>query len=127
MRTLPFEIDNLNGGFMKAEGILRVENGQMVFEFQKKDDVFEVYKSDLETARIDLTKIEIVEYKKTLFGARLKLFAASASTFQHLPGNDLTERVLKIKKKHREVAASLASKVNIFLSEHKLKQLDDES
>lgn len=124
MRALPFYDDELSGGFMKMEGILRVENGKLTFEYHKKDGVLEAIKSGIKTTEIDLKDIELIEYKKKLFGARLILHAKRATVFQDLPGNDLTTRTLKIKRKDREIAANIASKVNLHLSERKLKELD---
>lgn len=127
MRSLPFYIDDLNGGFMKLEGILRVEGGKLLFEFQKKDAVFEAYKSDIMTTEIELSDIDMMEYKKGVFTSKLIIHAGRPSVFQDLPGNQLTERVLKVKKKHREIAANMSSNINIALSERKLKELDNDS
>ena len=38
--------------------------------------------------------------------------------------SDLLVRTLKVKRKHRNIAANLASNVNLYLSELKLKELD---
>ncbi|MEQ9266522.1 MAG: hypothetical protein RLN81_14935 [Balneolaceae bacterium] len=127
MRNLPFYIDDLNGGFMKLEGILRVEGGKLLFEFQKKDAVFEAYKSDIMTTEISLSDIDMMEFKKGVFTNKLTIYASRPSVFQDLPGNELTERVLKVKKKHREIAANISSNINIELSERKLKELDGDS
>lgn len=127
MRSLPFVIDDLNGGFMILEGILSVERGKLHFEFQKKDAVLAAYKSDLKTIEIDLSEISMMEYKKGLFSNKLIIHSKRASAFVDLPGNELTERILKIKKKHREVAASISSNVNLELSERKLKELDGDT
>ena len=127
MRALPFYDDELSSGFMKMEGILRVESGKLTFEFQKKDGILEAIKSSIQTAEIDLADIDLIEYKKKLFGARLILHAKRAVVFQDIPGEDLTTRTLKIKKKHREIAANLASNVNLILSERKLKELSEDN
>ena len=128
MRSLPFYMDDLNGGFMKLEGILRVESGKLHFEFQKKDVFFEAYKSDLMTIAIDLSEISMMEYKKGLFTSKLIIYSKRAAAFKELPGNDLTERILKVKKKHREIAANISSNINLELSEQRLSELkgDDE-
>jgi hypothetical protein len=124
MRPLPFYDDELSGGFMMMEGILRVEKGKLHFEFHKKDAVMEVVKSGVKTAEIDLKDIDLIEYKKKLFGARLIIHAKRATVFEDLPGNDLTTRTLKVKRKHRDIAANIASNLNLYLSERKLKELD---
>lgn len=124
MRSLPFYDDELNAGFMKMEGILRLENDTLCFEFHKKDGVMEIVKTDLKTVEIPLADIDLVEYKKKLFGARLIFHAKRASVFEHLPGNELTTRTLKVKRKYRDIAANIASNINLILSERKLKELD---
>jgi hypothetical protein len=127
MRALPFYDDELNAGFMKMEGILRVENGKLNFEFQKKDGVLEAIKSGIKSISIDLNDIDLVEYKKKLFGGRLILHGKRATVFEALPGNDLTTRTLKVKRAHRDIAANIASNVNIWLSEKKLREMDEDS
>lgn len=124
MRALPFTIEDLNGGFMKLEGILRVNEDQLMFEFQKKDAVLEAYQSELKTVEIPLAELEMLEFKKGWFSAKLILHGRSASSFRDLPGKDLIERVLKVKRKHRDIAASISSNLNLALSEKKLKELD---
>ena len=125
MRSLPFFTDDLNGGFMKLEGILRIEGDELTFEFQKMDAVFEAYKSDLKEIRIPLRDIDMAEFKKGLFGTKLILHAKRAAVFKDLPGNDLTTRLLKVKRKYRDVAASVSSKINLRVSEIKLKELGE--
>ncbi len=123
MRSLPFYMDDLNGGFMKLEGILRVEKGKLYLEFQKTDAILETYKSDVKELEIDISEISMMEYKKGLFSSKLTIHAKRAVTFQDLPGSGLTERVLKVKKKHREIAASISSNINLELSERRLNEL----
>lgn len=125
MRSLPFVISDLHGGFMKVEGILRVEEAQLVFEFQKKDDVFEVFQSALKSEAIPLNEIAMTEYKKGWFSDKLILHGRRASSFRDLPGKDLIERVLKVKKKYRNLALAISSNMNLKLSEIRLKELGE--
>jgi hypothetical protein len=125
MRSLPFSIENLNGGFMKVEGILRVEGEHLIFEFQKKDAVVEAYQSELKTEKIPLSELDMLEFKQGWFSGKLILHGKTAKSFGELPGKDLTERVLKVKRKHKNVAASVSSNLNLKLSEQKLNELDD--
>jgi hypothetical protein len=125
MRSLQFVIDELNGGFMMVEGILSVEKNKLMFEFQKKDAVLAAYKSDIMTDEIPFSELDMVEFKKGFFTSKLILHAKKATTFRNLPGDDLTTRTLKVKKKFRDIAANISSKVNLELSEMKLRELDD--
>ena len=124
MRALPFYDNELNGGFMTMEGILRIEKGEIHIEYQKKDAIVELVKSNVKSISIDLNDIDLIEYKKNLFGARLIFHAKRATVFEDFPGSDLLVRTLKVKRKHRDIAANLASNVNLYLSELKLKELD---
>lgn len=125
MRSLPFSIENLNGGFMKIEGIVRVEGEYLVFEFQKKDSVIEAYQSEVRNEKIPISELDMLEFKKGWFSSKLILHGKSASSFKDLPGKDLHERVLKVKRKHREVAASISSNLNLKISEQKLSEMED--
>jgi len=125
MRSLPFSIENLNGGFMKVEGILRVEEENLVFEYQKKDAVVEAYQSELRTETISISELDMLEFKKGWFSGKLILHGKTARSFGDLPGKELTERVLKVKRKNREVAASISSNLNLRISEQKLNELED--
>ncbi len=126
MRKLPFFYDTQNAGFMILEGILSVDKGKIHIEYQKKDAVIEVVKSSLKTFEVDLNEIDHIEFKKNIFSARLIIHAKSASVFQDFPGNELLTRTLKVKRKHREIAMNISSNLNLFLSEKKLRELDEE-
>ena len=125
MRSLPFVIDELNGGFMLLEGILSVKGHKLFIEFQKKDAIMGAYKSDLATVEIPFTEIDMMEFKKGFFTSKLIIHGKNARALTELPGDELTSRTLKVKKKNRDIAASISSKVNLKLSEMKLKELDE--
>jgi hypothetical protein len=125
MRSLPFVIDELNGGFMLIEGILSVKEHNLFIEFQKKDAIMGAYKSDLSTIEIPFSEIDMMEYKKGFFTSKLIIHGKNARALTDLPGDELTSRTLKVKKKHREIAANISSKINLELSEMKLKELDE--
>lgn len=112
---------------MRIEGILRVEGEELVMEFQKKDAVIEAYQSDLRTEKIPITELDMLEFKKGWISSKLILHGKTASSFKDIPGNELTERVLKVKRKHRDLAANISSNLNLRISEHKLSEMDDES
>ncbi len=104
---------------------MRVKGSTLTFEFQKKDTVLEVYKSDLMTVEIPFTDLQMVEFKKGLFSTKLILHASNARALKDIPGNELVSRTLKVKKKDKEIAANISSKVNLELSEMKLRELED--
>lgn len=124
-RNLPFYNDDLNGGFMKVEGILRLEGDFLCVDYQKKDTVLGAYRSELKSVKIPVSGIDLAEFRKKWFSARLTLHAKRADVFKDFPGSSLTKRVLKIKKEDRSTAASLSSNLNLRISEQKLREMDE--
>jgi hypothetical protein len=85
----------------------------------------EAYKSDIMTDEILFSDLNMIEFKKGIFSSKLILHGKKAAPFRNLPGSDLTTRSLKVKKKNREIAANISSKVNLELSEMKLREMDE--
>ena len=126
MRNFSFVIDELNGGFMKMAGTIRLEGETLRLEFYKTDNVFEAYKSDLKTLEIDLGDLNEIEFKKSfLGGGKLTLKANSEQVFGGLEGMEVGVRVLKVKRKEREAALSVTSRARLLLSERRLRELDE--
>ena len=102
MRSLPFKIEELNGGFALVEGILSVKENKLCIEFHKKDAVFGAIKSDVKSIEIPFSGIDMMEYKKGLFSSKLTIYGKNATALKDLPGDDLTTRKLKIERKNPE-------------------------
>jgi len=125
MKSIPFFIDGVHGGFMKVEGIIRYENDGLYLEYQTKDALVEAYQSSIKTVHLPLEAISYAEFKMGWFRTRLFIYADSGKTLEAIPGKELTMRMFSFKKKHRLHAANLVSKLNLELSEFKLKKLDE--
>ena len=125
MKNIPFYIDGVHGGFMKVEGIMRLEQDGIYLEFQVKDSLMEAYKSSVKTHFLVLKDIDTVELRIGWFRTRLFIFAQSGKILEAIPGNDLTQRVFSFKRGNRPALASMVSQLNLELSELKLKELDE--
>ncbi len=123
---LPFQIDDLNGGFAVIKGTLRLDGDKLHFEFYKSDDIIEAFKSDLKTVRVPLKDVIQIDFKKKLFGVRLTIRAKSEGVFAELEGTDIGERKLKIKKKYAAEAHEISSRSNLFISEERLRELGED-
>jgi hypothetical protein len=126
MNLIPFEIDDLNAGFAKIEGTISLKSGVLHFEFHKTDDVVGAFKSSVKQLKLQLSDVIRMEYKKKLFGGRIIIRANSESAFGDLEGQEFSIRTLKVKKSDRNLAADLVTHANIYLSEEKLRRLDEE-
>ena len=126
MNLIPFEIDDLNAGFAKIEGTITLKSGVLHFEFHKTDDVVGAFKSSVKQLKLPLSDVVRMEYKKKLFGGRIIIRANSESAFGELEGQEFSIRTLKVKKSDRNQASDLVTHANIYLSEEKLRSLDEE-
>ena len=124
MKNIPFYIDGVNGGFMRVEGIIRLEKNGLYLEFQIKDAVIKAYKSPIKTHFLALEDIDAIETKVGWFRTRLWIHVQSGKILEAIPGSDLTQRVFSFKRAHRLALANMVSQLNLALSELKLKELD---
>lgn len=125
-KAVQFQIPTVNHGLQKASGLLKLEGEELVMEFQVKDALFEVFKSDVEEITIPLRDLQSVDYKKGWFSSKIILEARSLRAFDDIPGSDQGECVLKIKRKEKKDAENLVSKIRLTISEMKLRDLDEE-
>lgn len=125
-KAVQFEIPTVSQGFRKAKGLVKLEREELLFEFQVSDAFFGIINSDVEEVRISLSDLQSVEYNKGWFSSKIVLEAHSLRAFEEIPGTDQAECVLKIKRKDREDAERLVSKIRLVMSEMKLKDLDEE-
>lgn len=124
--VLPVTQDELYLGLAEVNGILWVEQEFLEIEYQIKDVALGLIDSGIKNARIPLRDIEHVNVKKKWFSGKIDIY------LNRLPNLDkqlkLTDNslVFKCKKKDLEKARTLQTTINIYTSEQKLKDLDEE-
>jgi len=124
-QPVPFTIPNVDHGLRKAEGVLKLDDGMLNLEYKTKDGFVGVIQSDIQELRIPLKELEGVEFKKGLFSHKLILHGTSMKSFEKVPGTEQASCTLKIARKNRKSAQNLASQIRLFLSEEKLRKLDE--
>ncbi|MEM7659062.1 MAG: hypothetical protein AAF399_23270 [Bacteroidota bacterium] len=118
---LPFFIDDLYGGFAKAQGMLRVEQDALGIEFQVKDSITGgLIKSKLKDIRLTFDQVESVEYKQNVFVASFRIRLLSLQIAKDIPVSDKGILKLKIARSERKKAKEIISNINLLLSEHRL-------
>lgn len=123
-KTLPFSIPEINHGFQEASGLMKLTEKGIELEFEVKDAILGVLKSGIKNVVIPYSELESIEYKKGWFSSKIILNATSMRVFEDIPGTDVATCTIKVKRKHRSEAQSLASHARVQLSEYKLDQLD---
>ena len=126
MHTIPFSISDAYEGLADVEGLVQFEADVLTLEFEAKDAFFGVVKSGVKEVRLALTDLVSVDFSKNMFRATLKLRVRSMKLFEEIPGAKRGEVRLRFSRKHRDEAHSLASALQLRLSERKLELMDDE-
>ena len=136
---------------LPIEGILRVEEGALCFQFIRKRSLGalaswnqtstwmqyfgggskqeeEEPKSRVEEACVPVEQIMRIKLKRRRwFASRLTLEANDLRAFEHIPSSMGGTRInLRIRKEHADLADSFVSHLSLWLSEHTLRHLGGE-
>ena len=122
--VLPIKKTSIYAGLGSLSGVLKTEQNALEIEYQKMDDIFRIYKSDVETIRIELSDLEHIEVKKRWFSKYLCISVKNLRSVGKFPNVDGNCIRLKLKSEDVEKAKSLTSRFMLELSEHRLKELD---
>lgn len=121
--TVPFYITGVNHGFQEVQGLLQLNNEGLELEFEVQDSFVGMIKSGITTQTFPFSALEEITFKKGWFSSRIILEGASMKVFEDMPGAELAECNLKIKRKDQKEAERLVSRARMQLSEYKLDQL----
>ncbi|MEX2456096.1 MAG: hypothetical protein WD381_02230 [Balneolaceae bacterium] len=123
--SVAFEIPNINQGFAEVKGLLSVYEESILLEFERKDAVIGVFKSGLKEARIPYSNLEEMEWKKGFFRSKIILTGKTMRSLSEVPGAEQGRLVMNVKRKDREDAERVASRVRLRISEERLNSMED--
>lgn len=126
-QSVPFEIPNVNHGFVVVKGLFHATREGIVLEFDERDGFTQLFKSDLKEIKLSYSDLDALELKKKLFRTRIQIRGNSMKALREVPGADQGKVELKIKRKDRKLAEKVISDARLRLSEQKLTDLDEES
>lgn len=117
MAAISFKNDDVYAGFANCQGILREDDDGLCLEYQTKDAIAGVLKTDVQEARIPWTNVASIMLRRRWFGLsnQIVIQLASLKETQHVPGVDQGRLVLPIARCDVPVAASLVESVNGYL------------
>ena len=118
MTAIPFLIDDACAGFAHCHGLIRDEGDTLVIEYQTRDAIAGVLKTDVQEARIPLQEIAGIALKKSWFGFsnKLSIQLASMKQVHGLPGMTQGRFLLPIGRGDSEAAEGLVRSVSAYLS-----------
>jgi len=118
MDSIPIRIHTPDAVFTETYGLLGLQEGCLVLEYETKDAFIGAYSSGVEELDILPDDVSSITFKKGLFKAKLIINARSMKLFEKIPGAKHGKIVFRVKRKHRADAKQLA----MFL-QHRLKEL----
>jgi hypothetical protein len=115
--SIPIKLSDSFEGFAESNGLLLVNNDIIHIQFQTKDAILGVVKSDLKSVEVPLKNIIEIGYKKSIFGNKLNIIVDSLSFVEQLPSSDSNEIVLSLARKDIDKAIDLVRAIKLDQSE----------
>ncbi|MEL6844151.1 MAG: hypothetical protein AAFP02_13155, partial [Bacteroidota bacterium] len=108
----------------EVNGMMRLGQKSLILEYQVKDGIVGMIKSDPKELVIPFDNLLEVKYKLNWAVSRFKITVNSMRILGKFPVSDSGVISLKIKRKQKQGAKELASRLNLLLSEHRLEMMD---
>jgi hypothetical protein len=99
MRSVPFTISDVHGGFSEGRGTICVEGDDVVIEVQVS--LFSLFNQEPKTFRFDMTDLEEIEHRRGVWGDRLTIRTRPMDRVAQIPGAGEGKLVVKTKRSRR--------------------------
>lgn len=109
--------------YKEVRGVLSVVGEELLFEYKVYDGAGQAI-SSLNKFSILVNYIKRTHYKKGFLQSKLIIEAKQMGFMGPLPGSDQGSVRLNIKRANRDDAVDFSTKINIALSERKLKDME---
>ena len=126
MDSLPFQFPELFGGIVVSGGVVRADADALTLEFEIKDNLLGVMKSDVKKVAIPFDQIDDVRLRSNLFRTELEIRANSIEVVAGVPGHKQGRVRLKIPRQYRREAKVMAYEAYHKVSQIKLDRLERE-
>lgn len=108
----------------EVRGVLSIEGEEIMFEY-KVYDMMGTAISTLNKFSFDVRYLKDIHVKKGLFKTKLIIQSTKMVFLDPLPGSSQGRIALDVKRADRNEALSFSSKLNLALSERRLKEMDE--
>ncbi len=123
--SVPFKIVELFNGFAEGRGILRVDENALTLELQVTDALFGLLKSRVINVQLAFDQVSGIIMTKGWFRKKLILRTHSMALLTSIPGHSGNELVLVIRRRDREAARFLISRLELRKTEVQLQKLEE--
>lgn len=122
---LPFHV---NHTLYRVYGLLRLEPGQLVLEFQSVENILGLIRGRIRTVRLPLRNLDAIQLEKGFWGGRnLSLRTRSLESLRKFPGAYQGLCSLHIRRADSLLAENLVSLVDLRLAEGRFEDLNPPS
>ena len=104
-------------GLAETSGLLKLKNDALHIQFQTKDAIVGMLKSDLMEIEIPLNHVEEIGYKKSIFGNKLLITVDDLRLIERLPNNENNKITLGVSREDFEKAVDLVRAIRLDMSE----------
>lgn len=106
---LHFSMIEVYQGLAEGEGFMTVDEQNLTMDFQVKDSILGVIKSNPKTLRIPLRVISDVRYIRNMFMSRIRFSVNDLELLNSFPGANKGTIKVKIRRRDKEMAEVLAA------------------
>lgn len=120
-----YEASDVEMRVKEVKGVISAIDQEILFEY-KVYDMMGTALSNLMKFSIDADQIKSIEFKKgfPFTGGKLILTANKWAFFEPLPGSDQGKIMLKIHRRDRDAAIRFSTKLNLYMSQKRLDEMD---
>src|SRR5262245_36087847 len=120
---VPFSFPDVYQGFAEGGGIATATTAGLTLEFQVKDSLVGMIKSDIHKVAIPINELHSIALKQGWFGTRLSIRVKNMTILARVPGSNTGEVELRVARRDKATAQTLVSILMLSLSEKKLADL----
>ena len=120
---VPFSFPDVYQGLAEGGGIATATTAGLTLEFQVKDALVGMIKSEIRKVAIPISELHSITLKQSWFRNRLLIKVRSMTTLAGVPGSDTGQVELRVARTDAATAQALVSILMLSLSEKKLADL----
>ncbi|HUG90796.1 MAG TPA: hypothetical protein VML55_08190 [Planctomycetaceae bacterium] len=115
MSPLPFTIP-FAGWLAKADGLLRFDGTALLLEFESRDALVGLLKTDLREIRIPVAEINAIELNKGLFSTTLEVQTSTLRATRGIPASSHGKFALTLSRTDRPSAEMLVAAMRAVMT-----------
>lgn len=123
--VIKFKIPNVYKGFAKTNGLLKVGDDHIIFEYETKDSIIGILSSQIKIKILPIKYVTNLYYKKRLFGDKLIIEYNKIDVLGDFPRSDINRLKLRIPKHYRESVKEFMHFLETVIAEEKIKKVEN--